>query len=73
MTVDAIHANRLATNQLLAEFCASENIPMLDLTDALQEKAESGTAVYFPDDGHWNATGHEVVARELARFLQKLP
>jgi hypothetical protein len=72
VTADAIHNNRLAQNQLLADFCTSEKIPMLDLTTALQEKAESGTAVYFPDDVHWNATGHEVAAKELARFLQNL-
>jgi hypothetical protein len=26
--------------------------------------------VYFPDDAHWNAAGHEVAARVLADFLQ---
>jgi lysophospholipase L1-like esterase len=73
VTVDAIRANHLAQNQMVADFCTSEKIPMLDLTTALQEKAESGTAVYFPDDGHWNATGHEIAAKELARFLKNLP
>ena len=73
MSVEKIRANRLVQNQMLADFCAKENIPMLDLTPALQQKGESGTAVYFSDDEHWNAAGQEVAASELATFLGRLP
>ena len=73
MSVEKIRANRLVQNQMLADFCAKENIPMLDLTPALQQKVESGTAVYFSDDEHWNAAGQEVAASELATFLRCLP
>jgi hypothetical protein len=66
-------ANRLAQNQMLADFCAKENIPMLDLTTALQRKVESGTIVYFADDQHLNATGQKVAAAQLATFLANLP
>jgi hypothetical protein len=66
-------ANRLAQNQMLANFCAKENIPMLDLTPALQRKAESGTIVYFADDQHLNAAGQKVAAAQLATFLAHLP
>jgi lysophospholipase L1-like esterase len=43
-------------------------IPVLDLTDALW--AEQGRA-YFPQGGHWNARGHAVAAREIARILRE--
>ena len=35
--------------------------------------AASGRAVYFADDAHWNAAGHEIAARELAKFLTRQP
>jgi hypothetical protein len=68
-----IHANRLAQNDLLRDFCAEAQIPFLDLTPALEQNAAAGRAVYFPDDSHWNAAGHEVAAQELAKFLARQP
>jgi hypothetical protein len=64
-----IRAHRLVQNDLVRDFCAAEKIPFLDLTPALEQAAATGNAVYFADDAHWNAAGHEVAARELARFL----
>jgi lysophospholipase L1-like esterase len=43
----------------------------LDLTPDLQEQVESGKNVYFPDDAHWNAAGHDVAAARLAEFLKR--
>jgi hypothetical protein len=68
-----IRANRLAQNDLLREFCAKEAIPFLDLTSALEQSAAAGRAVYFADDAHWNAAGHEIAAQELAKFLAREP
>ena len=68
-----IEANRLAHNDLLREFCAEHQISFLDLTPALERNAAGGHAVYFGDDAHWNAAGHEVAARELAKFLGQKP
>ena len=68
-----IQANRLAQNDLLRDFCAEAKIQFLDLTPALEQNAAAGRAVYFPDDGHWNAAGHEVAAQELAKFLELRP
>jgi hypothetical protein len=64
-----IEANRLVPNSLLRDFCAQHQISFLDLMPALTEQAAAGRAVYFADDAHWNAAGHEVAARELAKFL----
>ena len=69
--VAEIEANRLAHNHLLRDFCASAGISFLDLTPALEQKGAAGHAVYFADDAHWNAAGHEVAAQELAKFLRQ--
>jgi hypothetical protein len=68
-----IRANRLAQNALMGEFCAFNGISFIDLTPALEKVAGSGRPVYFADDAHWNATGHEIAAQELAQFLQRRP
>jgi hypothetical protein len=66
-----ISANRLAQNNLLRDFCVEADIAFLDLTPALEQNAAAGRAVYFADDAHWNAAGHEIAARELAKFLSE--
>ncbi|HEV2804029.1 MAG TPA: hypothetical protein VGW57_03765 [Chthoniobacterales bacterium] len=68
-----ISANRLAQNELMRDFCANTGISFLDLTPALEQAAASGRAVYFADDAHWNAAGHELAAQELAKFLAQQP
>jgi len=68
-----IRANRLSQNELMREFCAASGIPFLDLTPALEEAVASGGAVYFSDDAHWNATGHQIAAEQLANFLVQHP
>ena len=62
--------NRLALNDLMREFCARERIAFLDLTPELQSTLATGRNVYFPDDSHWNAAGHEVAARAVSRLLR---
>ena len=42
------------------------DIPLIDPSDALRQRLESGDAVY---DDHWSPAGHEVVARVLADRL----
>jgi lysophospholipase L1-like esterase len=73
LRLEDIRANRLAQNALLRDFCAQEHIPMLDLTAPLQHAIESGRGMYFPDDTHWNAAGHDLAARELTEFMTGQP
>ena len=68
-----ISANRLAQNELMRDFCAGAAIPFLDLTPVLEQAAASGQTVYFADDAHWNAAGHQIAAEELAKFLGQQP
>jgi hypothetical protein len=67
--VASLEANRLAQNDLMKVFCAEHDIPFLDLTQRLEALVEAGRNVYFPDDAHWNAAGHEAAAQALASFL----
>lgn len=62
-------AHRLALNGVMRELCAAEGIPFLDLTPSLAARVAAGTNLYFPDDSHWNAAGHEAAAVELAGWL----
>lgn len=62
--------NRLALNDLMREFCAEEDIRFLDLTPELETRLRAGHNVYFPDDSHWNAAGHQTAAAMLARLLR---
>jgi len=68
--LEVVMRNRLALNDLMREFCAEEGITFLDLTAELQSTLRAGHNVYFPDDSHWNAAGHETAARALARLLR---
>ncbi len=70
LSPEAVSANRLVLNALVGDFCAEAQIPLLDLTTALQGMVENGENVYFPDDPHLNASGHDLAARELAQFLK---
>lgn len=47
----------------------SPEIDYLDLTPALQSAARKNTLVFLPDDTHWTADGHQVVAETLAQAL----
>jgi hypothetical protein len=66
-----IEHNRLALNGLMRDFCSTEAIAFLDLTNALQAKVATGYNVYFPDDSHWNAGGHEVASVSLSELLRE--
>ena len=59
------------TDRLLAKLAAEAHIPLLDLTPAFREHyAQNGGPLFFPEDRHWNAAGHQLAAAELAEFLR---
>jgi lysophospholipase L1-like esterase len=67
---ETLAAHRLAQNELVGALCAERGIAFLDLTPILQAAVDSGHNVYFPDDSHWNAAGHDTAAAALAAFLR---
>lgn len=62
--------HRLALNGLVRDLCAREGIAFRDLTPDLTARLASGANVYFPDDSHWNAAGHETAAAAVAAWVR---
>jgi lysophospholipase L1-like esterase len=56
---------------VLGAWCRDKGIAFLDSTQALRSAAASGESVYLPDDVHWNAAGHRVVATAVAERLRQ--
>ena len=46
-----------------AAFCREAGIQYVSVTAAMQAAAAAGDVVYAPEDSHWNAAGHKLVAR----------
>lgn len=65
--------DREAVVRRLTEIGGNQGFPVLDLTPALRQ-ADRGVlgTTYFTYDGHWNALGHAVAARETEAFLARL-
>jgi lysophospholipase L1-like esterase len=68
--VEVMERNRLAQNELMESLCGELGIAFVDLTPELETQVASGHNVYFPDDAHWNAAGHEIAGRVLGDFFR---
>ena len=56
----------------LAEFAKAQDIPLVDLLPALRKR--SSARLYYEQDGHWTAAGHDVAARVTSeRLFEILP
>ena len=55
----------------LRAFATAEGIPMVDLLPAFRTRV--GETLHFRKNPHWNASGHLLAARELARELARGP
>jgi lysophospholipase L1-like esterase len=55
------------TQQAVAAWCEGAGVPYLDLTEGLRQSKEP---MYFKQDGHFNAAGHQRTAELLAEFLR---
>jgi lysophospholipase L1-like esterase len=51
--------------QAIAEFCAKNGIPLVDLTDGFRQAAKRGEHLNYPRDGHWTAAGHRLASELL--------
>src|SRR3970040_3194742 len=49
-------------NETFSRLLSARDIPYLDLTPIFRMQAQSGEALYYPIDGHWNQAGHKLAA-----------
>lgn len=54
----------------LAEFAKAQDIPFLDLLPAMRKR--STARLYYEQDGHWTAAGHDVAARAVSERLAEI-
>lgn len=55
----------------LSAWAIQRSIPFLDLTPEFRERAGTGEVLYWPLDGHWNASGHRVAATAIENWLRR--
>lgn len=70
MGLDPADALLDAPGDAVAALLAELSIPACDLTPPLRGAAVDPSELYLPYDGHWSATGHEVVAAALDACLE---
>jgi hypothetical protein len=59
-------------NQKLIETLTREGISVLDLLPRfIQHTEETGTALYFPNDKHWNVEGNHLAAESIYNWLHE--
>jgi hypothetical protein len=54
----------------LAQFAKQEQVPLIDLLPTLRK--HSSARLYFQQDGHWTAAGHDVAASVIRERLRDL-
>ncbi len=56
--------------KILESFCASKNIPSINLTGEFEERAKTMFPLYFDYDGHWRPEGQEIAAQGMYRKVR---
>ena len=54
---------------MLADLCVRHDIHYLNLLPGFREHALAGEMLYYPQDGHWNALGHDYAAQLIHAYL----
>jgi hypothetical protein len=67
---DRFVANHGALDQILEPFLREEGIDFLNLRSLFERAASEGRGPYLRFDMHWNANGHQQVARAIAGGLR---
>jgi hypothetical protein len=68
--LDARDFDRTLPNRLLAEWCAEQEYPCLDLLPTLEAFAGTGESLYYPKEQHWNGLGNKRVADAIVAWLR---
>jgi len=59
--------------QMMLDFCQQQGLTCIDLLPILQKYAAAGEQLYYTTDMHLNARGNEMLAQELAAWLDVHP
>jgi hypothetical protein len=54
------------------EFCKRNNIYVINLCEDFRQLSQEVFPLYYRNNGHWVATGHELVAKVLHRYLEPI-
>jgi hypothetical protein len=54
----------------IRDFCRSESIEFISLTEPLRRTIAEGAQAYFAYDSHWTPIGHKIVAETISQYLQ---
>jgi lysophospholipase L1-like esterase len=63
--------DRDAPRRRFAALFEKNGIPHIDMTEAVVAVEATGEHLYHPIDTHFTAAGHDLVARELVKFLRE--
>ena len=55
------------------DFCRTESIEFISLTEPLRRIIAEGAQAYFTYDQHWTPLGHKIVAETISQYLQTAP
>lgn len=55
----------------LERYLNHNDIPFINLIDAFRQNSSPENLLFFPHDGHWNAKGHAVAAKEISDYILK--
>ncbi len=64
--------DRTLPNEVFSGVLARCGVPALDLTAGFSDEIRQGKVLFFPEDQHFTAAGHEVVADRTVAFLLNL-
>jgi lysophospholipase L1-like esterase len=65
-------ADRTMPNEVFSGVLARCGVPVLDLIPAFSEEIRRGKILFFPEDQHFTAAGHDLVADRTVAFLLNL-
>jgi SGNH hydrolase-like domain, acetyltransferase AlgX len=70
MDADASDYDPQKPTRIVLDLLAERGIPTLDLTRPFTEALARGERLYYPEDRHWTAAGHERASSLLAELMQ---
>jgi hypothetical protein len=54
----------------IRDFCRTESIEFISLTEPLRRIIAEGAQAYFTYDSHWTPIGHKIVAETISQYLR---